>query len=83
MGRLQRGHSRGGATLSPDFLLEILQSFWKTAKSSSPGVGSRSGCWRDAGSSLEALLKFAAPGGASQGGAAAWGFSGTQSANAG
>ena len=32
---------------------------------------------------LEALLEFAAPGRTSQGGAAAWGFSGTQSANAG
>lgn len=33
--------------------------------------------------SLEAPLEFAAPGRTSQGGAAAWGFSGTQSANAG
>lgn len=33
--------------------------------------------------SLEALLEFAAPGRTSQGGAAAWGFSGAQSANAG
>lgn len=67
----------------PGFLLESSSRSGRQQSPLLPALDLEVGAGGVLAPSLEALLEFAAPGRTSQGGAAAWGFSGTQSANAG
>ena len=67
----------------PDFLLESSSHSGRQQSPPLPELDLEVGAGGMLAPSLEALLEFAAPGRTSQGGAATWGFSGAQSANAG